>query len=825
MINNPLDVPNCVVWLDGADSTTMGQLCATGTGDIADKQLVGLWKDKTTGKEFYQNGSNNRPCYIEQLSCLNFTFANSNNSLSYINNSNPIVYTQQTTFAVVEMDSGIQQDYIYTQSEYLSSGLQGYTPLMVGASFDHLGRIFVGSQANRNDNWLQASYSTLRQFPNKPTVLCSKHTGTQILNFVDGRPAGLSNSVLNENAVGISTVGVLSASNTTIGTNFNGKISEIISYDRALSDKELTDVFYYLARKWSPVVGRPFERNVYPTETGNWSTINWSASSEPVPWNKPLPTDWVYTGTNCVVNIDTDVKVDSLVHRDPYSGLADSNYGTFRLTNGVSLSADLLNVSRNSVSTLPSHRFVTIANAASAEIVGTFYTHIGGTNDSNSRTASNYPLTLSADGTSQLTVRGNVTGYPRYYTRPATRTKSIEWLSSSPLIIYGDVIGGHPYVRGCIENYSSGNIYVYGNVYGTQDPKSISQYNSYASAGYGAIRNMSTSTGSIFISGDVHSGYSNNHYGIYNESNTGNVYINGNIRNAFLNSTNVTAGIRSNSSTTTIFVTGNVYGAEDTLNDNLNFGIYSTGSSIRVNGNVYGGSIGASNAGIASNSANIIVNGNVIGRGAAGIRCTSNTQALSVFYTDKGIVNGYNPTEQCPAIAARRYQVFPNYSVSTNYSEFTSKENQAFYFWPDTVSFTIPVSSDVVSGFNYGTLTGSCVVPDQSAVGIEIPVSSPVKITDLIAGQRYEILNTDGISSFTSVGAPYDNVGTRFFALCSAPFGSSLAQPIGTMAPYENGIFWHTKNHQLSSATTLGNIASKIATVTELSAIIDGLTK
>jgi hypothetical protein len=820
MITAPTNISDCVVWLDGADFVaTMGQEDSTGTGDVTDRTQVGLWVDKTTGKRFVQSGS--KPVFNQSLKCVDFDYKSRDNTLVYSNFTNPIVYTEQTTFAVVELTDGQNQDGIYTQTEFLSSSLQGYTPLIIGSSPDSAGRILVGSQANyERNNSIQASYSGLRPYPNELVTLCSRHTGTTILNFHNGRPGTNSNSVLNENAVGTSTVGVLSATTTQIGGwNFYGRIFEIISYKRALSDVEIRDVTYYLSRKWSSVKN-VIPRAVYPTQDGNWSAINWSINGEPAPYNTIQPTDNIYPYNGYTVDVNNSVKIKELEHRDPFSGTTESNYGTFRLTDGITLSADIINTSRNLDQNLPSHRFLTLTPTASSTIVGTFYTSTGGIKGGD--TINNHmPVTLSADGVCSLTIKGDVTGYNEIKSNAPARIKAIEWASSGDLKINGNIVAGYPYQRALIDVTGAANVHVNGNIYGHNEPDTFNYTNIGGSYTYGAIRLRNTSTGSMWITGNVYAGKSADSYGILTEG-SNSLFLSGNVYNLQTGANSITYGLRANSTTTgVISITGDVFGGQDTFNDTSNGGIYNSGNqSIRVFGNVYGGNSSSTNHGIYSTNGDIQVFGNAIARGSTAIKCTSLTVPLSVFYTDSGIINGVSKQSAAPAINARAFRIYPNYSPATNFSQFTDAEGNNFYYWPSSKTFSLPSLSDVIKGFNYSSFTGDCAVPSPSAVVWNTRVGSPVTITNLVSGERYEILTNDGITTFLDAGAPFQYPGTRFTALCSLPFGTSTAFQIGKLRPYETGMFWNTQMKTLSASGTMGTSIKKSTTSSELTSVV-----
>ena len=79
MINAPDDISNCVLWLDGADPTTMGQNPSTGAGDVTNGSVVGLWQNKGTepGYDFVNGSGSYKPIYDNGFKGIDTTTTNS----------------------------------------------------------------------------------------------------------------------------------------------------------------------------------------------------------------------------------------------------------------------------------------------------------------------------------------------------------------------------------------------------------------------------------------------------------------------------------------------------------------------------------------------------------------------------------------------------------------------------------------------------------------------------------------------------------------------------------------------------------------------------
>jgi hypothetical protein len=338
---------------------------------------------------------------------------------------------------------------------------------------------------------------------------------------------------------------------------YKGDISEVIVYNRALTNAEREDVEYYLTRKWNFLNSIP--RQTYAIKNGLWSdSATWSVSAEPSPWNFPLSADNAYTNT-FTVTADSSTKVDTIRN----SALAPNilSGGSFVLANGVSLSANVFG------GTAP--YIVTLLPTASATLVGTI--QAGSTVEFNS---------VSATQNSSLTIVGDVYGGQIL----TTGQSSLIYENDTQNYIFGNIYGGKGrgygvYVRGNSTLNVVGNVLggtsqatsgahginfagsskgnIIGNVYGRFDrgaavsmgstsvvnitgsvisetlAKSIEQSSALSNLTItGDVTDILVSSGTLNVLGNVYARANDGQYGINSSLSNNVVSITGNIINA-----------------------------------------------------------------------------------------------------------------------------------------------------------------------------------------------------------------------------------------------------------------------------------------------------
>lgn len=408
MINNPIELSACVIWLDGSNSTYLKSL-STGSGDVTDGSAVGYWQNLgslSSAGHFTNIGgdSTTRPTYISSLSCLRFSNA------QYLTLSATQAYTAQTVFVATSPFAFVDQDRIYSQAASGAADNATYLPLVQTGTSGGVCS-YTGAATTARSSTSHRTLSTFDTFT-------SWHSGGGIQNFRNGESATSFAHTLGTLTALRHRVGA-SITNTGAAASFySGDISEVIVYSRALTNAEREDVEYYLSRKWSVLNSIP--RQVYALKSGNWSDSTlWSVSADPVPWNFPLSADNVYTNT-FTVTADSSTRVDTIRNSALVPNIAAG--GSFVLANGVSLSANILNGA--------SPFCATLLPSASATINGT----ILGVD------SIDIPA-LSASFNSTLTINGSLNG--------GVTSGFLQTSSNVNLIINGDIF--------CAQNGGSGN--------------------------------------------------------------------------------------------------------------------------------------------------------------------------------------------------------------------------------------------------------------------------------------------------------------------------------------------------------------------------------
>lgn len=220
LVTSPLQMPNCILWLDGADASTI-TVNTDGTGGTpSNGGAVGRWADKSGQALHYsQATSGNRPTY--RTSALNSKggvrfVAASSQSLT-----GSLTVPQQVTIFVV-----------YT----------GYTAgCLLGTSPDHLLQSDSNAwfDTNAQQQSLPAALSANNIFAAQydyTSDVYQVHVGT----LASGRELNTSGSMAGTMSVGFG-----------FGTYLSADIAEIIVYQGVLDDKKVSAVRNYLKSKWA----------------------------------------------------------------------------------------------------------------------------------------------------------------------------------------------------------------------------------------------------------------------------------------------------------------------------------------------------------------------------------------------------------------------------------------------------------------------------------------------------------------------------------------------------------------------------------------------
>lgn len=486
MITAPTQFSGLQVWLDASDTTRLFQLSGGTTAVAANLDPVGYWGDKSGNARHFTNiggSATTRPTWVSSLSTVRFDGSN-----DYLSSFFNITYTAQTVFVVVSQRVQLGNARIYTQ---VSSGgadtsqAGHYVPCLTTTTTSYGSYIGGALRSTVTPRSLSAF-----------EVYTSTQSSVSAINFLNGVAGSAYGSTINY-SVALSRIG---AGATTATGYLNGDISEVIVYNRALTNLERADVEYYLTRKWNFLNSIP--RQVYGVKNGLWSlTDTWSVSAEPSPWNFPLSADNAYTNA-FTITADSSTKVDTI--RNSTLAPNISSGGSFVLANGVSLSANMAATVTPLISSVVS---------TNSEIFGV-----------NTTTNSSVTHIIHA-GTGSLLLSGSSFAFGTSNNVPFLRN-----VGTGSCKIIGNISGGTNNVNGSqIANVSSGRIDIIGNVQATYF--------------YPVVLN--SSTGSIYLTGSVVGSTLAFGNGV---SNTGGgyVFVNG-IVGSYSNTSSNNAGVNSSS--------------------------------------------------------------------------------------------------------------------------------------------------------------------------------------------------------------------------------------------------------------------------------------
>lgn len=654
MITAPTEFSGLQVWLDASDTTRLFQLSGGTTAVAANGDPVGYWGDKSGNNRHFTNiggSATTRPTWIAALSTVRFDGVD-----DFLSSIFSVNFNNQTVFLVGSVRTYTSSARVYGQVNAAATqdtGSSNFIPLVQ--------TIFTNTIGTSIDSATTRASINLRSLSSYD-IFSHVRTGGVLYNVINGISG---TSYTSSNTTYTSYASRLGMGFTVgFGTTFNPSrvdISEVIVYNRALTNNERADVEYYLSRKWSFLNSIP--RQVYGVKNGLWSLSDtWSVSAEPSPWNFPLSADNAYTNT-FTITADSSTKVDTIRNSTLAPNILSG--GSFVLANGVSLSANVLGGVAPQVLLLPPNVY--------GQIIGNV---TGGTVGNASG------ITLSA--TSSLSGIGVVSG------GSAGNVINPGINNAGNVLWYGNIIGGTSTTANAgMINLSGGNLTVYGNLSGNSN----AIYNSWGltnSAGASAY------VVGIVGGGALGAGY-NAGYGV---NNSGNLYIIGTVTGSRNNINNYISPGIINNTTGVIFLTGDVYAGIDYQFSN--HGITNAGNGIiRILGNLY--STATCNAINTTSTTPLSVYGNIInapnGRQAIYAPRYQVFPTGSAQYTRQAS-NGYDSyVDYWTSNSTFSYPASSDVALGTTYSNSSLSGSMA-----------VPSPSSVALGAFVGTTTGTASI-------------------------------------------------------------------------------------------------------------------
>ncbi len=235
-------VPGLYLWLE---PTTAGNIVSATNGAAPENNdSISSWNDYGTQiankMTIKQLTSANQPKYISNgingLPSVQFDGAN-----YYLNGTNGIIFSDITIFIVTQLNSILNDlsAFIYSQGPWQANNLQ---LLMHNTT----GYVQYSIYPTSNDFW-----NTSRSlFDLRPHLLTFRDNNTTKLDiFVDGGYEMSTTS--SQSPKDWTSISIGAWNNSGASRYLNGYISEIIIYNRALKNSEVTDVNNYLITKYN----------------------------------------------------------------------------------------------------------------------------------------------------------------------------------------------------------------------------------------------------------------------------------------------------------------------------------------------------------------------------------------------------------------------------------------------------------------------------------------------------------------------------------------------------------------------------------------------
>lgn len=498
----PTHISGCQVWLDASDLNYLFSFKDGSFPVSVDGDPVGYWGDKSGNDLNFTNdyaSESNRPIYVESAyhskPAIRF-----NGTSSYLTLGTPRENIEQTVFIVASKpeNAGATNQRLLTQTRQVSTldYSRGYAPFVVQPNTRTL-----ASTIDSNTVYTGAINFSSIQSPEEFSIFCDRVTQTNYNNIRNGKftsaAAGTLSFRVSSSMTRMGANIANSFSGTTSGNYFAGDVSELIIYNRYLTNDERHIVEYYLANKWNV-----YDANyICAIKNGNWSDyLTWSASAV------PTQNTQVYSN-NFSVEIDQNINVPILSNAT-LSPLVSGSNGKFLLNNPYSILT-----SPSGIIGSTDHCLISNLSGLTYSISGNFTGPVLFQNGSeldltvygNVRATTTKNCIELDNENCNLTIYGNVTG--------GDTVSGVNNLNSSYIKVYGNVYGGTN-TNGHGLRIENGKFYIYGNVYAGR---------TYNGTCHGISAGETLGTPNIFVYGNI---YGTTAYGLKLFQN-GNLELNG----------------------------------------------------------------------------------------------------------------------------------------------------------------------------------------------------------------------------------------------------------------------------------------------------------
>jgi hypothetical protein len=234
LLFNPTNFPECNLWLDAADSTT---LTIAGTN-------VTRWNDKSgRGNNGTTTGGTTTVSTLNSVQALLFNGTNAFEGTSITNTTATV-----TAFMVATMSGATGSN-----GRLLSCALPSESDNAGNSSVTLLNRLVTGSQVYSTSRGVNTSFVSIST--NTPFVMVTQYTGTQSFIFLNGTQQGNASTVTT--GFGYTRYRVGNTAGSGGNAFWGGLVGEIIIYNSSLTTSRRQIIEGYLAWKWGLTANLP----------------------------------------------------------------------------------------------------------------------------------------------------------------------------------------------------------------------------------------------------------------------------------------------------------------------------------------------------------------------------------------------------------------------------------------------------------------------------------------------------------------------------------------------------------------------------------------
>ena len=237
-IKTPKQISNCIAWFDGNDSGTM----------TLSSNIVSAWADKSGNSYVFNSAqlsalpaNNFSPLYVSnKINGLGSLYFDGSNDYMFVNSGMGLASaTQYTAFIILSP--------VYLNASQVAFGMQA-TPS--GGTYEILGYWSTLDTFTVGFDGGVVLVNTTSRSDNRSIIHSVVRNGTSANAYLNGFQYATNTTVASTVNSGVARLGIGANTYVNGSAPYKGYISEIIIYNRALSNTERYQVQNYLANKW-----------------------------------------------------------------------------------------------------------------------------------------------------------------------------------------------------------------------------------------------------------------------------------------------------------------------------------------------------------------------------------------------------------------------------------------------------------------------------------------------------------------------------------------------------------------------------------------------